>query len=259
MTGYVLTVIFLMSFLIPSIVQENRWSFIEQCASYATMDAWSYEGTILATGYGGLHGIRADWETPRIVAHIRHHPNGRLSPDNRWYAGLEKQVFYSESFNHLHVTEAIQVYSTLDDNIVYSVPWQNSWLQMWGYREIFWLDNEHILYEYSEDFVHDLEELVSLNPFNETTSSWNASVDILDGGSGFRREYIQFPAPDFSRTIYYQYNAMQDRHYRALYNVQTSELLTEFQSPSGAMVSWLPDSSAFAIEITVDNAETALA
>ena len=246
-------------FLLPAIAQEDGWSVDEQCASRASADNWSYNGTILATGYGGLHGINAAWETPRVVARIGRYPDGRLSPDNRWYAGLERQVIYAESFNHLHVIEAIHVYSTLDNTIVYSVPWENSWLQMWGYRAMYWLNNEHILYEYSEDYVHDLDELVMLNPFDNTTSQWNSAIDILDGGSGFQREYIQFPSPDFTRTVYYHYDTDESRHYHALYDVSSGELLTELQLSNDAVVVWFPDSSTFVAESSVSNDDTRLA
>ena len=234
--------------------QETEWKFQEQCAAYATSNL-EFHGTILATGYGGLHGINANWETPRIVARINRYSDGRLSPDQRWYAEVLENVIYAESFNDEHVIENIRVSSTLGDSTVYVIPWQNSWLQMWGYREFFWINNDHILYEFSDNFVHDLEELVSVNPFENTVVQWNASIDILDGGSGFQHQYIQFPSPDFTKTVYFP--SLYQDHF-ALYDVSSGELVSKLPSMADAVVAWQPDSSAFALEITTNDNQTEL-
>ena len=233
---------------LPAVAQENEWTLREDCAVYTASDI-PYDGTILATGYGGLHGINSDWETPHVVANSARYSGGSLSPNQHWYAVFEKEIFYSESFNHEHFVEAIHVYSTFDDTIVYSIPWQNSWLQMWGYREIFWLDNATLLYEYSEEHVHDLDELVVINPFEDIITAWNANVDILDGGSGFQRQYIQFPSPNFSKTIYYRYDAERNLRYWALYDIISGEVLVELNVPSNAVFEWSPDSSRFVGEV----------
>lgn len=238
----------LFSFLTTTSAQIESWQFKDNCAIQATTDDWVFSGTILATGYGGIHGFNAHWETPRVMARIDRFVEGRLSPDNRWYAVPQERVIYAESYNHEHVIEAINVYSTFPDDVVFIVDWQNSWLQMWGYRELFWLDNEHILYEESEDFVHSLDELVTLNPFDDSATSWQAAVDILDGGSGFHREYVQFPSPDFTRTVYYG----------DLYDVASGDNLIELET-SNNIAAWRPDSSAFVTEVANGEAQAALA
>lgn len=249
--GFFITICLCILTIEPTSAQESSWPLEERCATPAQAGAWSYDGTILATGYGGLHGISAAWDTPRVVARSGRNPSGVLSPNNRWYAVRKEHVIYAESYNHEHVIDAIQVYSTLDDNVVYSISWQNSWLNMWGYRELFWLDNEHILYERSEEFVHELEEIVILNPFDESTESWNAQIDVLDGGSGFYREFVQFPSPDFTRTVYYRYDSDRNLFYWALYDLTTGEELIKVET-TDAVFSWLPDSSGYAAAITND-------
>jgi hypothetical protein len=254
--------IILLLLLLPIVstnAQDHLWTFKEQCATHASINAWAFAGTILLTGYGGLHGVNADWDTPRVLARIGPYSDGYLSPDNRWYAEPEGHIIYSESYNHEHIVDSIEVYSTRGDNIVYSIPWQNSWLQMWGYREMFWINNDHILYEYSDNFVHELDELVAINPFEDARTAFDASIDILDGGSGFQREYVQFPAPDFTRTIYSRYDPDRSLQYWGVYDIASGQALKELQVGSEAVFAWLPGSSGFAGQITTNDERTELA
>lgn len=242
----------------PAVGQELQWKYEERCAPQVLADAWEYDGTILMTGYAGLHGVNAAWETPRVVVPIGRHPTGRLSPDGNWFASLQGHVIYSQSYNHEHVIEAIQVFSTAEDTLVYTIPWQNSWLQMWGYREFFWFDNEHILYEYSENISHELDEFVTIDPISGTSTPFEAQVDILDGGSGFQREYVQFPSPDFTRTVFKTY--VPDETYRqwALYDIQSGETIAPIQTQDDASFAWQPDSAAFVGHITTEDGRSSL-
>lgn len=95
----VLVLAALMTLPIPSIAQDDdsleTWPVQQRCAESPALppDDWSYPGTILMSGYAGIHGMRADWETPHIVAFFRKDSRGgrqlmggQLSPDGRWYA-----------------------------------------------------------------------------------------------------------------------------------------------------------------------------
>jgi len=252
------SLIFLFVMMIPTFAEDDIWTLQEQCVPRAPIGSWSYDGTILATGYSGLHGINADWETPRVMVRTSRYSNGLLSPNQRWYAEFQGYVYYAESFNDLHVIEAITVNSTLGDNNVYSIPWENSWLNMWGYREIFWLNDEQILYEYSDDFVHDLDELRVINILEGTTAKWDSAIDILDGGSGFQREYVQFPSPDFTQTINNSHHPDENRRYWAIYDIDEVKPLAEIETRSEAIFEWLPNSSGFVGEITDADENTSL-
>lgn len=247
---YLLLILMTLITSVPAAAQNTIFDMKEQCASRASVDAWSYDGTILATGYGGLHGITANWETPRVLARTSRYSNGRLSPNQELYAVFQETIFFSESFNNEHTIEAIKVFSTLNDNVVYSIPWENSWLNMWGYREMFWLNDEQILYEYSDDFVHELDEIRVVNPIEGTTEKWDTAIDILDGGSGFGREYIQFPSPNFNRTIYRSFHPTESRRFWALFDPNKPEPMTELLTYGDSIFAWLPDSSGFVGQIT---------
>lgn len=239
---------------VPASAQENAETALKRCAAYSDENTWTYAGTILATGYGGLHGINAAWETPHIVVGGGYNDEGRLSPDGRWYLTLKENVIYSESLNHLHEIEAIHVHSTFDDNTAYIVPWQNSWVNMWGRREVFWFDNEHILYEFAEDPFQP-GNFFLINPFTSEITPQVFPVDILDGGSGFDREYIQTSSPDFTRTIY------QAHVYDLTSEVPLppEDALAKLEAPKWKEnFLWLPDSSAFIGEIAVTEDHTRL-
>lgn len=47
---------------------DSGWEIIERCVGEPTIppDDWTFEGTILATGWAGIHGINADWDTPVV-------------------------------------------------------------------------------------------------------------------------------------------------------------------------------------------------
>jgi len=215
--------------------QEDTWPIEDRCATYASIDAWTYDGTILMTGYGGLHGVNADWETPRVLVFTLR--NGILSPNGNWYAGLDEAFYYSETMNHFHDIMGILVYSTRGDNLMYSIPWENSWLTNWGAREFFWLDNEHLLYEHSEDYVHGLDELVSINPFDNLVTPWEAGIDILQVPS--------FPSPDFTRTVLFRYPQTA-----ILYDVASGDGLVRFQIPLYKLnLTWSLDSHLFVAEV----------
>lgn len=88
----------------------------------------------MVTGYASPHGVNADWKTPRmLVFNLR---DGILSPNGNWYARLDEVVYYSETTNHFYDTARIHVYSTRGDNLMVSIPRENSWLKNWVARHI---------------------------------------------------------------------------------------------------------------------------
>jgi hypothetical protein len=68
----------------------------------------------------------------------------------------------------------------------------------------------------------------------------------VDGGDGFNIEYVQYPSPDFTRTIYRDRNAW----FWALYDATTGEILSEFETTRESVFSWSQDSQRFLGEIS---------
>src|SRR6266545_3823249 len=69
------------------------WPIVERCVPEPTSPPadWTYPGVILATGWAGLHGIRADLDTPYILVFSKFFRgsawrtfDNSLSPDGRW-------------------------------------------------------------------------------------------------------------------------------------------------------------------------------
>ena len=186
--------------------------FRKRCVPRAPIGSWSYDGTILATGYSGLHGINANWETPRVVARTSRYSDGRLSPNQQWYSAFQKYVVYAESYNHLHVIEAIKIFSTLGDDICSHNPMGK-----------FLATNVGL----SRNLLDEIMNKSCMNILMTLFMIWTKlGLSILwkqlqkngkqrltysNGGSGFQREYVQFPSPDFSRTINYGYHADDNR------------------------------------------------
>lgn len=48
---------------------ESGWEIVERCVGepITSSDDWTFEGTILASGWAGIHGINASWDTPRVL------------------------------------------------------------------------------------------------------------------------------------------------------------------------------------------------
>ena len=90
--------------MISSVSAQQDWTVVKQCIQPTrASENWSFEGTILLRGYGGVHGVNALWDTPHIVAQIPPvRPYGvALSPDEFWYAVLDLDRFCATKLNSL--------------------------------------------------------------------------------------------------------------------------------------------------------------
>ncbi len=80
---------------------DAGWPVEERCVGAPTKPpkGWSYDGTILMTGYAGIHGVNAKWDTPRVLAKLSDKDvwGGALSPDGKWYASPYGERFTTES------------------------------------------------------------------------------------------------------------------------------------------------------------------
>jgi len=210
------------------------------------------------TGYAGIHAVQADWETPRVVASVNTRDiisdgSAGLSPNKLWYAVPEGYLVYSDTLNHLYVIDGIAVYSTVNRGEVYRLSWQNSYLERWGVRAMYWLDNEHLIYETSEHATDKPGDLYIINPFDGTTARWEGEIDLAYLGSDSRWAYgldhipsDQYPSPDLTRTVYKPaYNSPW-----GIYDVMNGELIRVLLDIEATFfTSWMPDSSHFITEV----------
>ena len=58
------------------------WEIEERCIEEPTYppDDWTNNGTLLISGYAGIHAMQADWETPRIEAFFSNEDSWELLP-----------------------------------------------------------------------------------------------------------------------------------------------------------------------------------
>jgi hypothetical protein len=242
----------------------SGWPVEQRCVGEPTAppEGWTFEGAILMTGYAGIHAVQADWETPRVVSTVYARNPGvdgsaGLSPDRRWFAAVEGEFFYSDTLNHLYVIDEIVVYSTVHRNEVYRVPWRNPHLERWGAPQMYWLDNEHLIYEWSDTEFDHPGELRVINPFDGTSQSWTGKLNLADVGT-YRNSIPmpsqQYPSPDFTLSLYEpEYNGPW-----GIYDVATGELLTPLSVSAYRFATWKPDSSQFITEVESEpNAEEA--
>lgn len=135
---------------------ETPWPIVERCVPGPTQPPieWSYPGTLLMSGYAGIHAMRADWETPRIVASFyksqlgKPIDGGQLSPNQRWYAVPIGEIFTEVSFNRYWFASGVRVYSMVDDSVI-EIDFSDYWRTLdygfsfsaWLYMTVRWIDD----------------------------------------------------------------------------------------------------------------------
>jgi hypothetical protein len=121
-------------------------------------DEWSYPGTILMSGYAGIHGIQLDWETPHIVAFFRKDADrdyplygGQLSPDGNWYAAPIGEHWAEISFNNYWDVRKVRLYSMsgVSEEITFDLADYRDLYQYfptaWSYLPIEWGNSERLI------------------------------------------------------------------------------------------------------------------
>lgn len=242
--------------LIPAAAQESGdvgWPVVERCVGEPTTPpkGWTFEGTILLRGYAGIHGVNAEWETPRVMAFIPNVPgydaqniDGILSPNQKWYAVTHATAFNGGLWVAISIYEIV-VYSTITAHEKYVIPWEN---QYFGYiRSLRWKDDNHLLYETSlKDRAlpeYHPEETFLINPFIQETENWLGKVDPFPTGSFFA-------SPDWTRSIYDAkwFKGGWDAEIEwGVYDPNNGDQLASLPlSRKYPSIAWSPDSSQFA-------------
>lgn len=253
---FVLLIISLSIFITASLAQENSeipFPIEEECVTDIVQpsDNWTYQGTLLMSGYAGIHAMQEDWGTPRITAFFNSnelgepHEGGQLSPDGRWYAVPTGETWVEPSFNRYWMTHGLRIYSTTDNTeLNFNLSEYDElldynrvgfYLTAWTYQAVRWIDNDNLIVgSFLFNNVTHREITVEPAPI---------SVALTTG--------IDFEvSPDWMRV--YNFNLSEQRG-RAIFNPnQPEESVNYFQAQA---VAWLHDSSGFVGEQRIDNVE----
>lgn len=175
------------------------WPIEEHCINEPIQPPkdWSYSGTLLMTGYAGIHAVQSDWETPRIEAFFSTdalgYPleGGQLSPDGQWYAVPIGTVTTSRSLNRYWQTEALRVYSLVDDGVrdfvisdfADELDYSNFFEVNWVHHNIQWVDNETVIIGGLQ--IYPFEAEVALAPFDAIYNYYELFGISPDGQRAF--------------------------------------------------------------------------
>ncbi|HEX2907637.1 MAG TPA: hypothetical protein VHO69_12285, partial [Phototrophicaceae bacterium] len=246
----------------------ETWPLETRCVGEPTEppEGWTFPGVILATGWAGLHGISADLPTPYIVQFIdfSHMGVGELSPDGRWWAVIEEtdnSAQFREAAPIQVQVHAIIVYSTVDPDSFYRIPWEASYViepimgsgRHWFEQQVRWWDNEHLIYvqEGSQGVWEETSKLVLINPFTGQVDlppkPWQQQTHILLPSN------LYALSPDHTRLVF---QPMIDPAY-TLINLENSQVLNPDREQLtnwwwGVPV-WKPDSSQFLNHIKLED------
>lgn len=213
--------------------ENDYFPIIGNCIPEPTLapDDWTYSGTILMSGYAGLHGMNAEWDTPHVLMFNTYAANGdkpvtgaAMSPDGKWYAVPFGETWVEPSFNQytwvnsirLYKTDGSREYQEYDlrdyDFYVYFSP-------AWTYLSMHWVGNQSLV-----------AGMVHIFPFKD-----NKAEQIPFEINNWLQDLV---SPDLSRFIYRSANVPGVY----TFNDEDWELVRENRFGT---VAWKSDSSGF--------------
>ncbi len=219
---------------------DTGWPIEERCVGAPTKPpkGWSYDGTILMTGYAGIHGVNAKWDTPRVLIFLDDNElwGGSLSPDGKWYASPYGTRETTETYNTITETHEIHVYNlTQESNPLVIKPAEAITFQQ-THGSIYWKDNRQFIFG-----TNDGTNLIDFSTGKK--ASWNYLDNIFDGSDHVKFDF----SPDWSRVIYYNY----DQERRSFAVIRDLIYQTDFEKLNlRKPVVWKHDSSGFIADIS---------
>lgn len=220
---------------------DTNWQVIEQCVGEPTQppEGWSYDGTILMTGYAGIHGVNAAWDTPHVLTQLSDSDvwGGAVSPDGKWYVSPYGQVEITSSNNVITTTNEIRIYSLTDNNASYQIPWESPLVYGGTHVQTYWRDNENFIYA-------NIEGTLMVNPFMGETNEWVEPGMVYDAYAEYRSKF----SPDGTRVIYTQQDEMTRELVKHLYVLPSNKLITTL--PVVYPIAWMPNSTGFIASVT---------
>ncbi len=223
----------------------TAWQIEQRCVPepIAPPEDWIYPGTILFSGYAGIHGVQADWETPHVVVSFNVDTNenyplegGQLSPDGRWYALSMGETLDASSFNQYVDIHSIGVFSTADNQVIYSIRLQDYqafqyYVLQWNYLPIEWRNNREFAIN-----------ALNIAPFDDEVSALGF---LLTGSRGSDRTM----SPDFTRNFDGIRVENNERLY-GLVDLQNLQIITD--NLEVLNLSWRRDSTGFIAQERAD-------
>ncbi|MFN8530959.1 MAG: hypothetical protein U0670_20330 [Anaerolineae bacterium] len=209
-------------------------------------DDWTYPGTLLFSGYAGIHGMRAEWETPHVLAAFSPHHQQvplygyQISPDQNWIAVPYGHREVEPSFNQAWYLQSVHI-ASLSDSATVTIdltPYEAQlWPEMtWVYFPIQWLDNEQFV----------IAGLL-IHPFENSIEEAPTDIRIYSA-------YVKWDlniSPDFTRAFHADYGDRLGLH-DVVTEVSINDQLLRYSLTSG--IAWRHDSSSFIGDIGLENA-----
>jgi hypothetical protein len=196
------------------------WPVEQRCAPIvAPRDDWQFEGTVIARGWAGLHGMNARFDTPYILAFdsdwLQDFADGSLSPDRRWYAvphGTSRFVDYPASYLSIHYMTVTQlaIYDLVNPDNHYIMPWDYQYQAranlvptvfgyFYAYKAPVWMDETTLFYA-SGRAVGGWFSPKSFHIIDVENRTVETLKDSLYGRRIDLTHILSvFPAPDWSR------------------------------------------------------------
>lgn len=231
---------------------ETPWPIEERCVGepIEPPDDWTFEGTIIAEGPFGIHGISFQGDTPYVLAFqdewIDTGGYGSLSPGGRWYA-IPEGYFVDDGSTASAagnvVIENLLIYDLTQRGQALRVPWNNVyyWSQGTGTSGFYdsqspvWLDEDTVVYARDDTYYRIEVPSLEIQAFR-----WP------DGLIEPTRTNYTNLSPDWTRIEFGG----------TLYDAWTGKHIADFY-PSGILsdlprVAWHPNSSEFIYQTSTD-------
>ncbi|HEX2622022.1 MAG TPA: hypothetical protein VHL11_17820, partial [Phototrophicaceae bacterium] len=212
----------------------------------APPDGWAFDGTIIATGWAGIHGIRSEWATPHVLAFrdgwITEGGHGSLSPDGHWYAipQATSRAIWGDLLHAYADVSYLLIYDLTGKEHVRKIEWKDSYELNFGTgtsRDLtsqtpVWFNQDTLIYQRGETYyfiyLPDLKKEIWAEP-----AQWQQpSVSPV-------WVFISRPSPDWSRIV----------AFGRLFNTETGKFNGNgYDSPISfdlPEVAWYPDSTKF--------------
>jgi hypothetical protein len=214
---------------------DTGWPAEKRCVGAPTKapKGWSYDGTILMTGYAGIHGVNAKWDTPHVLVFLGDNDlwGGALSLDGKWYASPYGDRIPPEVSSTTTQTKEIRIYNlTIQSQPIIIRPVE-SYSRGGDYTSIYWQGNDSIIYR-TDDGTQSINRLTQ----EKTTLK---QFDGLYDGEDIRR--FSF-SPNLSYVIYHKFEPHEpgDAVIRDL-RTQNDIKQLKIKNP----ITWNPNSSEF--------------
>lgn len=226
------------------------WEIVERCVGepITAPDDWTFDGTILATGWAGIHGINADWEVPHVqMFHDNWSIFTELSPDDQWLVTTTAvEQVCPNCFGRTWDISEVRVLSTLNSE-EYIVPINVGYEYGLSYQtriQLRWFNNSEIIFFTNGYSIYGrVDSVERINPFTATIETFSLPINALSN------EFDFHPAPNWEIGVYNPEQLPDTANWR-IYDLISGTLLLDIPDLRGGafltdVLVWSNDSSKF--------------